>query len=205
MNEQQPPETSPPLESTEPAAPAPPEPRLSRRAAWIAMGSVTLALGLLWAASDLTAPHEEEETTDADMVGKPAPLNYTVKNMNGESVHLASYKGKIILLNFWATWCPPCKVEIPDLIALQNEYKDDIVVLGFSVDDTADQLKPFADEYQMNYQVLVGLGHENIQEAYGPMWGIPVTIIIDRDGTVAKKQSGIRSKEQIEREIKALL
>jgi peroxiredoxin len=197
--------------STPPSTPGPdasaplPEPRLSRRAAWIAMGSVALALGLLWAASDLTAPHEEEETTDADMVGKPAPLNYTVKNMNGESVHLASYKGKIILLNFWATWCPPCKVEIPDLIALQNEYKDDIVVLGFSVDDTADQLKPFADEYQMNYQVLVGLGHENIQEAYGPMWGIPVTIIIDRNGTVAKKQSGIRSKEQIEREIKALL
>jgi len=199
-------ENSTPSSTPGPEATAPlPEPRLSRRAAWIAMGSVALALGLLWAASDLTAPHEEDEATDADMVGKPAPLNYTVKNMNGESVHLASYKGKIILLNFWATWCPPCKVEIPDLIALQNEYKDDIVVLGFSVDDTADQLKPFADEYQMNYQVLVGLGHENIQEAYGPMWGIPVTIIIDRDGTVAKKQSGIRSKEQIEREIKALL
>jgi peroxiredoxin len=199
-------ENSTPSSTPGPKATAPlPEPRLSRRAAWIAMGSVALALGLLWAASDLTAPHEEDEATDADMVGKPAPLNYTVKNMNGESVHLASYKGKIILLNFWATWCPPCKVEIPDLIALQNEYKDDIVVLGFSVDDTADQLKPFADEYQMNYQVLVGLGHENIQEAYGPMWGIPVTIIIDRDGTVAKKQSGIRSKEQIEREIKALL
>jgi peroxiredoxin len=195
------PSSTPGSEATAPL----PEPRLSRRAAWIAMGSVALALGLLWAASDLTAPHEDEEVTDADMVGKAAPLNYTVKNMNGESVHLASYKGKIILLNFWATWCPPCKVEIPDLIALQNEYKDDIVVLGFSVDDTADQLKPFADEYQMNYQVLVGLGHENIQEAYGPMWGIPVTIIIDRNGTVAKKQSGIRSKEQIEREIKALL
>jgi peroxiredoxin len=198
--------STPPSSTPDPGAAAPlPEPRLSRRAAWIAMGSVALALGLLWAASDLTAPHEEEEATDADMIGKPAPLDYTVKNMNGESVHLASYKGKIILLNFWATWCPPCKVEIPDLIALQNEYKDDIVVLGFSVDDTADQLKPFADEYQMNYPVLVGLGHENIQEAYGPMWGIPVTIIIDRDGTVAKKQSGIRSKEQIEREIKALL
>jgi peroxiredoxin len=175
---------------------------------------VALALGLLWAASDLTGPHLEdgqigvaggEDPTDADAVGKPAPLNYTVKDMNGESVHLASYKGKIILLNFWATWCPPCKVEIPDLIELQEQYKDDIVVLGFSVDDTAEQLKPFAEEYRMNYPILVGLGHENIQEAYGPMWGIPVTIIIDRDGTIAKKQSGIRSKEQIEREIKALL
>jgi thiol-disulfide isomerase/thioredoxin len=190
-----------------------PEPRLSRRAAWIAMGSVALALGLLWAASDLTDPHfddqlgvaQGEDPTDADSVGKVAPLNYTVKDMNGADVHLASYKGKIILLNFWATWCPPCKVEIPDLIALQQQYKDDVVILGFSVDDTAEQLKPFADEYRMNYPVLVGLGHENIQEAYGPMWGIPVTIIIDRAGKIAKKQSGIRTKEQIEREIKALL
>ena len=200
-----------------PAAPqdeAPlPEPRLSRRAAWIAMGSVALALGLLWAASDLTDPHLDsafgiaggEDPTDADAVGRVAPLNFTVKDMNGADVHLASYKGKVILLNFWATWCPPCKVEIPDLIELQEQYKDDIVVLGFSVDDTAEQLRPFADEYKMNYPVLVGLGHENIQEAYGPMWGIPVTVIIDRDGRIAKKQSGIRTKEQIEREIKALL
>jgi peroxiredoxin len=188
-----------------------PEPRLSRRAAWIAMGSVALALGLLWAASDLT--HDDGQLgvagggdpSDADAIGKLAPLNYTVKDMNGADVHLASYKGKIILLNFWATWCPPCKVEIPDLIELQEQYKDDVVILGFSVDDTAAQLQPFAKEYQMNYPVLVGLGHENIQEAYGPMWGIPVTIIIDRHGKIAKKQSGIRTKDQIEREIKALL
>ena len=201
----------PPSEPQPPDAPRP-EPRLSRRAAWIAMGSVALALGLLWAASDLTEPQLEtlgvangEDPTDAEAVGKAAPLNFTLKDMNGVAVNLASFKGKIILLNFWATWCPPCKVEIPDLITLQDQYKDDIVILGFSVDDTADQLRPFAAEYKMNYPVLVGLGHENIQEAYGPMWGIPVTVIIGRDGKIAKKQSGIRSREQIEREIKALL
>ncbi len=206
-------DTTTPPAPPEDGAPLP-EPRLSRRAAWIAMGSVALALGLLWAAADLTDPHFDdpafgiaggEDPTDANAVGKAAPLDFTVKDMTGADVHLASYKGKIILLNFWATWCPPCKVEIPDLIALQEQYKDDIVVLGFSVDDTAEQLQPFASEYKMNYPVLVGLGHENIQEAYGPMWGIPVTIIIDRDGRIAKKQSGIRTKEQIEREIKALL
>jgi peroxiredoxin len=146
-----------------------------------------------------------DEAIDAAMEGKPAPLNFTVKDMQGRQVNLASYKGKIILLNFWATWCPPCKIEIPDLIALQETYKDDIVVLGFSVDDTAEQLKPFAAEYKINYPLLIGLGHENVQEAYGPMWGIPVTIIIDRDGTIARKQSGIRTREQMEREIKALL
>src|SRR5687767_6660440 len=94
----------------DPAAPPPadngplPEPRLSRRAAWIAMGSVALALGLLWAASDLSDPHVDEqlddEASDAAATGKPAPLNYTLKDMNGAEVKLSSYKGKIILLNF---------------------------------------------------------------------------------------------------------
>ena len=136
---------------------------------------------------------------------KTAPLDFVVKDMNGAEVKLSSYKGKIILLNFWATWCEPCKYEIPDLISLQEQYADDVVVLGFSVDDTPEQLKAYAAEYKVNYPLLVGSGHENIQDAYGPMWGIPVTIIIAPDGTIARKQSGIRTREQFEREIKALL
>jgi peroxiredoxin len=200
--------------ATPPDAPLP-EARPSRRAAWMAMGAVALALGLLWAASDLSSPPADEpppvaegaldELDDAKATGKMAPLDFHVKDMNGADVHLASYKGKIILLNFWATWCTPCKQEIPDLVTLQNQYANDVVVLGFSVDDTAEQLKEYATKYAMNYPVLVGAGHENIQEAYGPMWGIPVTVIIGRDGRIAKKQSGIRSLEQFDREIKKLL
>jgi peroxiredoxin len=189
-----------------------PEPRLSRSAAWMAMGSVALALGLLWAASDLSDPHIDDpalaaydEYADEEAEGKRAPLNFTVKDMNGASINFASYRGKIILLNFWATWCEPCKHEIPDLISLQEQYADDIVVLGFSVDDTPEQLKAYAAEYKVNYPLLVGSGHENIQDAYGPMWGIPVTIIIAPDGTIARRQSGIRTREQFEREITALL
>ena len=206
---------APPPDSTEAASPVgPPEPRLSRRAAWIAMGSVALALGLLWAASDLSSPPPDEVASiagtsdaldDSKVVGKDAPLNYTVKDMNGYDVKLSSFKGKVILLNFWATWCEPCKEEIPDLVALQSQYKDDIVVLGFSIDDKPEELRHYAAKFQMNYPVLVGAGHENIQEAYGPMWGVPVTIIIDRDGKIAKKQSGIRSLEQFDKEIKGLL
>ena len=203
------------IEGEPPNAPLP-EPGLSRRAAWIAMGSVALALGLLWAASDLSQqpPPDEDlssaaipgtELDDTKIVGKMAPLNYTVKDMNGADVHLASFKGKVILLNFWATWCHPCKEEIPDLVALQTQYKDDIVVLGFSIDDKPEELKEYAAKYQMNYPVLVGAGHENIQEAYGPMWGVPVTVVIGRDGRIAKKQSGIRTLEQFDTEIKRLL
>jgi len=178
------------------------------------MGSVAVALGLLWAASDLSSPPPDEvptaasasgEPDDAKAIGKVAPLDYTVKDMNGVDVKLASFKGKIILLNFWATWCHPCKDEIPDLVTLQKQYKDDVVVLGFSIDDKPEELKEYAAKFQMNYPVLVGAGHENIQEAYGPLWGVPVTVIIGRDGRIAKKQSGIRSLEQFDKEIKSLL
>src|SRR5262245_46500535 len=218
MDEQTPTDSTTPSEQPDAAVPAAlPEPRLSRRAAWIAMGSVALALGLLWAASDLSQqpPPDEELSTpttlaqqdvdDTKLGEKMAPLDYSVKDMNGADVRLSSFKGKVILLNFWATWCHPCKEEIPDLVALQEQYKDSIVVLGFSIDDKPEELKQYAAQYQMNYPVLVGAGHENIQEAYGPMWGVPVTVIIGRDGRIAKKQSGIRSLEQFDKEIKRLL
>jgi peroxiredoxin len=90
-------------------------------------------------------------------------------------------------------------------VELQTEYRDDLVVLGFSVDDTPDKMKPYAAEYKINYPLLVGNGREDVQDAYGPLWGIPVSVIIDREGKIAKKHSGIASKEQFEREIKLLL
>jgi len=148
---------------------------------------------------------EGSDPNDALATGKDAPLHYTLKDMNGVDVQLASFKGKVILLNFWATWCGPCRAEIPALIDLQSRYPDDLVVLGFSVDDTVDKLKPYAAQYKINYPVLVGNGREDVQDAFGPLWGIPVSVIIGRDGRIAKKHSGIGTKEQFEQEIKALL
>ena len=110
------------------------------------MGAVALALGLIWVAPGIE-PHVDEsapgaradypgEPEDAEAAGKPAPLDFTLKDMNGVDVKLESFKGKVILLNFWATWCGPCRAEIPSLVELQEQYKDDLVILGFSVDDT---------------------------------------------------------------------
>ena len=145
------------------------------------------------------------EPEDAEAAGKPAKLDFTLKDMHGVDVHLESFKGKVILLNFWATWCGPCRAEIPSLVELQEQYKDDLVILGLSVDDTAEKLLPYAAEFKMNYPVLVGNGREDVQEAFGPLFGIPVSVIIGRDGVIAKKHSGIATKEQIEREIQTLL
>jgi thiol-disulfide isomerase/thioredoxin len=198
------------------AQPLPAPARPSRRSAWIAMGALAFALVLLMMIPepgyDPNSPPPaaggadvHDDDGDGILVGKVAPLNYTLKDMNGADVQLASFKGKVIVLNFWATWCGPCKAEIPSLVELQHQYGDDLVVLGFSVDDTPDKMKPYAAEYKINYPLLVGNGREDVQNAYGPLWGIPVSVIIDREGKIAKKHSGIASKEQFEREIKPLL
>jgi thiol-disulfide isomerase/thioredoxin len=192
--------------------------RPSRKAAWLAMGAVALALGLIWVAPGVNdgskgATQQGQgavienpgDPEDADITGKPAPLQFTLKDMNGVDVKLANFKGKVILLNFWATWCGPCRAEIPSLVKLQEQYGKDLVILGVSVDDPIEKLKPYATEMKMNYPVLVGNGRDDVQDAYGPLWGIPVSVFVDRDGKIAKKHSGIASKDQFEREIKALL
>jgi thiol-disulfide isomerase/thioredoxin len=139
------------------------------------------------------------------VIGKPAPMHYTLQDMNGVDVKLDAFKGKVVVVNFWATWCGPCKAEIPDLVALQTQYKDDLVVLGISVDDKAEDMKPYAAEYKINYPLLVGNGRQDVQDAFGPLYGVPVSVIVGRDGKIAKKHSGIASREQFEAEIQSLL
>jgi thiol-disulfide isomerase/thioredoxin len=207
----------------EAGSPEPVADRPSRKAAWLAMGAVALALGLIWIAPGVgdhapasqtssatgeTATENPGDPDDADATGKVAPLQFTLKDMNGVDVKLAAFKGKPIVINFWATWCGPCRAEIPSLVQLQRQYGDegqDVVILGISVDDPIEKLKPYASEMKINYPLLVGNGREDVQEAFGPLWGIPVTVFVDREGKIAKRHSGIASKEQFEREIKALL
>jgi peroxiredoxin len=137
---------------------------------------------------------------------KKAELSFKIKDMDGKTINLADYKGKVILLDFWATWCGPCKAEIPNFVELQQQYRSQgLAVLGFSVDDTVDKLKPFASELRMNYPVLVGLGRDDVQDAFGPIWGIPTTFLISRDGRICRKNTGIQGKAKYERDIKALL
>ena len=135
-----------------------------------------------------------------------ANLNFTVKDMNGGSVKLADYKGKVLLVNFWATWCPPCKAELPGLIQLYDQYKDKgLVVLGISGDDDAETLRAFASEWKINYPMLVGRDENDLLDAYGPIFGYPISVIVGRDGAVCGRHVGPATKEQFEQEIRALL
>ena len=141
-----------------------------------------------------------------DPNAKSANLNFTLKDVAGKDVKLSSYKGQVVLLNFWATWCGPCKIEIPWFNEFQQKYQGKgFVVVGISADDTVEQLKPFVAQYKMAYPVLVGLGRDDVQEALGPVWGLPTTLLINRDGKVCQRHMGLVKKEEFEKGILGLL
>ena len=137
---------------------------------------------------------------------KSANLNFTLKDLNNKDVKLSAFKGKVVLLDFWATWCGPCKIEIPWFIEFQNKYgKSGLEVIGVVTEDTVEKAKPFAAQWKMNYTVLQGNGRDDLDEAFGPMFGLPVTVVISRDGKICGKHVGLAGKDAFEREIKSLL
>jgi cytochrome c biogenesis protein CcmG/thiol:disulfide interchange protein DsbE len=180
------------------------------RVRWIVAAVGALALALLTTAVPLEWPfHSHPDLAEGPACAadaKPANLDFTLKDVNNRDVTLSDYKGKVILLDFWATWCAPCKVEIPWFVEFQEKYGSaGLQVVGISVDDTQEKLTPFVEQFKMNYTVLQGLGHDDVQEAFGPLWGIPVTALISRDGRICSKHTGMGSKEAFESEIKSLL
>jgi len=179
------------------------------RVRWTVAALAALALALLTLNTDALwtrAAHAAAGSAACPANAKPANLNFTLKDVNGKDVRLSDYKGKVILLDFWATWCIPCKTEIPWFVEFQNKYASrGLQVIGISVDDTLDKLTPYVKTLNMNYVVLQGLHHDDVQNAFGPLWGIPVTAVISRDGKICAKHVGLSSKEAFEREIKSLL
>ena len=188
-----------------------------RQKAWLGMGAVLVALALLTLMPDgsidpdAPPPAADSSTplsgvdSGLSAVGMDAPLHFTLKDVNGVDVKLDSFKGKVILVNFWATWCGPCKVEIPDLIELQREFPDQLVVVGIDVLDEWSRVKPFADSLKVNYPLLDANNRKDVEDAFGPMWGLPTSVIVGRDGKVAKRHSGIATKEQFKQYVESLL
>jgi peroxiredoxin len=172
--------------------------RQSRRLEVRARMRIAIALALWCATAQAACP------VDA----KAANLNFKFKDLQGKSVALSDYKGKVILLDFWATWCPPCRKEIPGFIELYNTYRSrGLVVIGVSMDDAGDiaDVKRYAAQIKMNYPILLGAGREDdLKPAFGVL-PLPTSFVIARDGRICARHDGLTAKEQVEREITALL
>jgi thiol-disulfide isomerase/thioredoxin len=131
--------------------------------------------------------------------------DFSLKTPDGKIVKLSDYKNKIVILDFWATWCPPCRKGIPDLIAIQKEYKNDVVVIGISLDrdNTIAEVVPFIKDYGINYPVVYG--NMDVVKAYGGIEAIPTSFIVDKNGNIVDTHVGLVPKETYTSVIKTLL
>jgi cytochrome c biogenesis protein CcmG/thiol:disulfide interchange protein DsbE len=170
---------------------------------WMVLAVVAVVAGYYLIArstSKGTSSFRPELPPSATLGAAPA---FTLPDLNGMTVSLTDLKGHVVVLDFWATWCPPCKREIPDFITLQSAYgSKGLQIVGIALDDQ-DKVQAFAHQNGMNYPVL--LGSDEVARRYGGIGGIPTTFVIDRNGKIVSRFEGFRPKEVFEEEIKKLL
>lgn len=124
-------------------------------------------------------------------------LNFTLENLAGEEVSLSDYEGNVVVLNFWATWCPPCRAEVPDLEAAYQEHQEEgLVVLGVSVEDPARAVESFVAEMDMTYPVVLDQNGKVMRAYRAP--GLPMSVVLDREGVIQARHVGFLSAEQLD-------
>ena len=157
----------------------------------------------LCSSPSIFAAQEQQGTIRFVRDPDPAP-EFKLSGFDGKPVTLADSRGKVILLNFWATWCGPCRAEIPDLVELQNKYKDRLQILGLVVDDDdQDALKDFVEKFGINYPVA--LASNDIRMQYGGIAALPTSFVLDAEGRIVQKHEGLRNPILYETEIRSLL
>jgi len=141
----------------------------------------------------------------SDKERKAAP-DFALKDADGKTAHLADYKGKVVLLDFWATWCGPCKIEIPWFMEFEQKYKDQgFAVVGVSMDEDGwTVVKPYLQQLKINYRIL--LGNDKVGDQYGGVDSLPTTFLIDRQGRIAATHVGLSGgKDDFQNDIQRLL
>ncbi|MBI3494103.1 MAG: TlpA family protein disulfide reductase, partial [Acidobacteria bacterium] len=175
------------------------------------------ALSVMWAASRYarrsdaaSAANPADDTSGGgDKVTlrffrHPATVaSFTARDLDGREVSPASWRGKVIIVNFWATWCPPCRAEIPDLIALQEKYRDRLQIIGVSEDEESPEMvKRFAADHKMNYPIVMTT--PELEKRFPGVGALPTSFIIDRESRVVQKHVGMLTARTTEQETRAL-
>jgi len=171
------------------------------------LSAITAAVALWgWLAAGCSSQHAsvgEPSVKAADK--RNVAADFSLKDVNGKTVRLSDYRGKVVLLDFWATWCGPCKIEIPWFIEFERKYKDrGFSVIGVSMDDEGwEAVKPFLARMRVNYRVVIG--DDETGQAYGGVDALPTTFLIDRDGRIAATHVGLAGRRDFEDGILQLL
>ena len=167
----------------------------------VAAASAALALLLASCSRPSSAPTGELKSEGQR---KPAP-NFSLKDADGNAVNLAEYRGKVVLVNFWATWCGPCEAEIPWFIEFEKKYKDrGFAVLGVSMDDDGwKSVRPYVASHKINYRVVIG--SEVVSQQFGEIDSLPTSFMLDRQGRIASNHVGLVDKVDYQNEIVKLL
>ncbi len=162
-----------------------------------------LAVMAVWLTSMMLVSQACGRAEEAQVV-QAAP-EFALTSLDGETVKLSDYQGRVVIVDFWATWCPPCREEIPHFVELQQRYGDrGLTVIGISVDQGGPQVvRSFAQEQGINYPLV--MADARVAGDYGGIRGIPTTFVIDRQGRIVKKYVGYQDKSVFERDIEALL
>ena len=162
------------------------------------------ALALVLAGCSKLSRVSTDAAVKSDKDRKPAP-SFSLTDASGTPVSLADYRGKVVLLNFWATWCGPCEVEIPWFIEFEQKYKDrDFAVLGVSFDDDGwKSVRPYIAAHKINYRIMIGT--EKMSQLYGGVDALPTSFIVDRQGRIAAQHVGLVDKSDYQNEILKLL
>lgn len=151
-------------------------------------------------------PAEDKASLDALVLaadGKKAP-DFTLLDTKGKKISLSDYKGKIVIVDFWATWCGPCRRGIPDLVNIQKSYKDKVVVIGISLDrETKEDVVPFMEAFEINYPIVFGT--QKVTTDYGGVSAIPTSFVIDQAGNIVDKHVGLVDKATYTKVIDKLL